>query len=146
MRRRNALLGVASLVVVGGFRLNGSEEEGVEAVLFKRLRYLRVDEQGVRQFARDYAARHLISTVKLRAVAVAGSIYRRVPQACTNLLTMDIQFGEERIVTTFLLSSDFFPVGSSDYAAGGNRVIRYLRFFDPLRCGNPFARPVAQEA
>jgi hypothetical protein len=58
-----------------------------------------------------------------------------VTPSCLNLLTDDIRRGEDRVVTTFLLSTDFFELGSDEA-----RAVHYVDFFDPLRCGNPFAR------
>ena len=47
-----------------------------------------------------------------------------------------IRHGEERVVSAFLLSSDFFVNG-----ADTSRIVRYLGFYDPLKaCSNPFAR------
>jgi hypothetical protein len=140
MRRRQALLvlgGVATLVGLGA-RL--PEESGVTAILRKRLNYLELDPAGVREFARDYVARQLMSPGKLRVLAAVGPLYTRLSRGWSELLTADIEHGEERIVTTYLLSSDFFA--GVDHA---DRTVRYLGFFDPLGGGgNPFANPRCQ--
>lgn len=143
MKRRHVLMGLAGLAVAAELTVHSSDEAGVAAVIFKRLSYLDLDPRGVRQFARDYAARRLMSPVKLRAVSAAGALYSRLPQAWEDFLSRDIAHGEERIVTTFLLSSDLFR-GSKSAAEREKRVVRYLGFFDPLRGGNPFARLRAQ--
>ena len=65
-----------------------------------------------------------------------GPIYRRLDLGDRNSLTAAIRHGEERIVTNYLLSSDFFVNGADE-----SRTVRYLGFYDPLRaCSNPFAR------
>jgi hypothetical protein len=110
----------------------------VAVIVFKRLDYLKLDEQGVRQFARDYAARHLISEGKLRMVAAAGLLYTHLPISGASFLTSGIHHGEDRIVTKYLLSTDFFQSGADE-----SQTVQYLGFYDPLHgCGNPFARPV----
>jgi len=139
MKRRQVLMGFAGLAVVAGLAAHSSEEAGVAAVILKRLSYLRLDLRGVRQFARDYAARGLISAGKLRAVSAVGVLYRDLPQRWADFLTRDIGHGEERIVTTFLLSSDFFDSNGKP-AEAEVRPVHYVGFFDPLRGGNPFAR------
>jgi hypothetical protein len=145
MRRREILLaltGFGLAAAVSSRLLRASDEEGVAAIVFKRLKYLKLDPEGVREFARDYSATGVISSAKLRVVAAAGPLYRNLPLSGANPLANGIRHGEERIVTTFLLSSDFFLSGADE----GNTV-HYLRFFDALQgCRNPFARMVAQGA
>ena len=58
MIRRQALLGLAGLAVVGAIAtgsaiVGGSDAEGVVEILHKRLSYLKLDIRGVRQFARE---------------------------------------------------------------------------------------------
>jgi hypothetical protein len=135
-----ALAGAGAVSLAGWRLLCGSDEEAVAAIVFKRLGYLKLDEAGVRQFARDYAARHLISEAKLRMVAAAGALYKQVPISGASFLTSGIRHGEDRIVTKYLLSTDFFQSGADE-----SQTVQYLGFFDPRNgCGNPFARPVMQ--
>jgi len=139
MNRRHLLLSCAGFALCGGFAAgtlttSGSEVAGVAAIIFKRLGYLKLHHAGVWEFARDYAAKSLISARKLRAVSVAGRFYNWVPESWFDALTSDIRYGEERIVTTFLLSSDFFP------RADEKRTVRYRELFDAQRHVNPFAR------
>ncbi len=139
MKRRQFLWAFAGLVVGAGFTAgssvtNSSEAQGVVAIIFKRLGYLKLDRQGVLQFARDYTKQHLMSAGKLRALSAVRKLYLWVPQAWFNSLMPDIPLREERIVTTFLLSSDFFP------GADERRTVRYLGFFGPQLRVNPFAR------
>jgi hypothetical protein len=126
--------GLAAAGLAGAVLAGGSEPDAVEAVLFKRLSYLKLDRRGVRQFARDYTARNLMSARKLRALSASGWIYQRAPSSWLGCLMPSFPFGEERIVTLFLLSSDFFPVCDE------GRTVRYLAFFDPQLQANPFAR------
>jgi hypothetical protein len=134
MKRRQALLVLAGTALIAGLAARIPEESGVAAILFKRLKYLELDPDGVREFARDYISRRLMSAGKLRVVAAAGPLYARLSPAWGDLLSPDIEHGEDRIVTTFLLSSDFFAEG-----ADAGRKVTYVGFFDPLRGGNPFA-------
>ena len=141
MHRRALLLGSGCLALLGvsSFRyLHASDEDAIVAVLRRCLGYLRLDDDGVRRFAHDYAAAHLISTAKLRALDAVGPLYSHLPFNSRTLLPRDMRRGEERVVTKFLLSSDFFAHG-----ADMTRTVRYVGLFDPLRgCGNPFARAV----
>jgi hypothetical protein len=137
--RRQALLGLAGLAVGGAIAtgsaiVGGSDVEGVVEILHKRLSYLKLDIRGVRQFAHDCEARGLISARKLRVLSAAGALYERVPQAWFDFLAPDVPRGEERVVTMFLLSSDFFP------SADEGRTVRYIGFFDAQLRVNPFAR------
>jgi hypothetical protein len=142
MRRRQVLLAFAGLAVCGGLTAGvtagSSEADGVVAIIFKRLGYLKLDRQGVLQFAQDYPRRHLTSGRKLRALSAARRLYSRVPSTWFSVLMPDVSRGEERIVATFLLSTDFFP------GADERRVVRYLGFFDAQVRVNPFARLRAQ--
>jgi hypothetical protein len=65
-----------------------------------------------------------------------------LPLSGINVLTNGIRHGEERIVTKYLLSSDFFSSGADE-----SKTVHYVRLFDALRgCCNPFARPVVETA
>jgi hypothetical protein len=104
--------------------------------LRKRLGYLRLDETGVQQFAKDLAAKGQLSTLRLRLLPAAGPLYSDLALSGHSALENGIRHGEERVVTMFLLSSDFFKSGMDE-----TRVVQYLGYYDPLQaCGNPFAR------
>jgi len=142
MQRRNLLLGLAGLGVLGAtLRWSGASlapEDAVKTIIYKRLDYLPLDGAGVNQFAADYVSAMNISGAKLRLIGAFAPIYRRLSSAPGHFLYFATRYGEERVVTRYLLSSDFFASGADE-----NRVVRYLGFYDPLRaCGNPFARPV----
>jgi hypothetical protein len=131
----DAVLG--SLVVVSGWRYwRSSQEEAILLVLRKRLDYLRLDPQGMRAFAADLVAQHLLSPMRLKLVGAAAPLYRRIGLNGHDFLQETIRHGEERVVSNFLLSSDFFTNG-----ADTTRTVRYLGFYDPMKgCSNPFAR------
>jgi hypothetical protein len=65
-------------------------------------------------------------------------IYDHTPPSWIGFVAPSISFGEERIVTTFLLSSDFFP------DCDESRVVRYRELFDGQLRANPFARLLVQ--
>jgi hypothetical protein len=136
-RRTVIAAACAGLLGVGGWRfLRSHDEEAVLMVLRKRLGYLRLDEAGMRAFATDLAARKLVSSAKLRLMVTLGPLYRRMDLGERNSVTTAIRHGEERIVTNYLLSSDFFINGADE-----SRTVSYLGFYDPLHaCSNPFAR------
>lgn len=142
IERRKVLMGLAGLGVLGaGLRWSGaslSPEDAVKTIIHKRLDYLSLDGAGVSQFAADYISAMNISNAKLRLIGVFAPIYRRLSSEPGHFLYRATRYGEERVVTRYLLSSDFFV-----FDADESRVVRYLAFYDPLRaCGNPFRRPV----
>jgi hypothetical protein len=144
IKRRHFMLGLAGLGgVVGilGWRIiHATQEDAVITILHKRLDYLKLDDAGVRQFARDFVAKTAISGGKLRLIAAFSPLYRRLVLSPDNFLSHATRFGEERVVTRYLLSSDFFTTGADE-----TRTVHYVDFFDPMRaCGNPFARPVLE--
>jgi hypothetical protein len=137
IKRRYFVLAVLAGAAAIRFAFS-SEAASIVAVLRKRLDYLRLDDAGVHSFARDLAALHRMSSSRLRLVSALGPLYSQVDSAKDSVLVNGIRHGEERIVTTYLLSSDFFSHGQDE-----SRVVNYLGIYDPFRaCGNPFARPV----
>ena len=130
------MLGGAGVVT---WRFNVAKpEDGILAVLRKQLDYLHLDETGVRTFAAELAQRGLVNETKLRWLAFGAPLY-----AITDLAAAApekwIAHGEERIVSLYLLSSDFFQNGADE-----SRLVRYLAFYDPVTssmpCANPFFR------
>jgi hypothetical protein len=126
-----------------GWRLVGhSPEEAITAVLRKRLSFLQLDAAGVRQFAADFANNSGISAGKLRLVNALGPIYGRLSLSHHDWLEDNVRHGEEHIVGTYLLSTDFFQNGANE-----DRVVRYTGLYDPLRaCNNPFYRQAVPAA
>lgn len=136
-------MGIAGLTGLVTWRfIRSSDEDAIVAVLKKRLDYLILDENGLRVFARDLAAQQIISSHKLRMLDFAGPVYSQLSLAAySSALTHAIRHGEERIVTQYLLSSDFFLAGADE-----TRKVRYYRYYDPTRnprpCSTPFARSI----
>lgn len=141
-RRQFLVATVAGLGTLAASRfVLGSEEDAIIAVLRKRLDYLLLDENGLRAYAADLVDKKIISSNRLRVVDAAGPIYANLElPSFSNPLTYELRHGEERIVSVYLLSSDFFLNGSDEA-----RVVQYLGYYDPVnksrRCSNPFSRP-----
>jgi hypothetical protein len=136
--RRQIIAGVlGSLAAVTGWRYwRSNEEEAILLVLHKRLDYLQLDPQGARAFAADLVSQHLLSPMRLKLIGAVAPLYNRIGLNGHDALQETIRHGEERVVSNFLLSSDFFVNG-----ADTDRIVRYLGFYDPLKgCSNPFAR------
>jgi len=140
MQRRNFLLsGLAGLVGLAAWRFASSNEPAAIAkVLHKRLGYLKLDPAGVQQFCRDLTAKGVISGGRLRFIDAVGPLYTLPALNADNRVVNSIRHGEDRVITLYLLSTDFFKNG-----ADVTRTVSYLHYYDPLiACGNPFARPV----
>ena len=137
MKRRQVLLAFTGLTACGAIAAAGvsvsSESEAVAAVIYKRLGYLKLDRADVERFAHDFTARHVMSVRKLRTLSASRLIYENMPQSLISVIP-GVSFGEDRIVTAFLMSSDFFP------DCDESRVVRYREIFDGQRRSNPFAR------
>ena len=140
MKRRYFLLsGLAGLCGVAGWRYAvSSEQAAIVKVLHKRLGYLKLDPAGVQQFCRDLSATGVISNARLRFIDAVGPIYTLPALSADTRIDNSIRHGEDRVVTLYLLSTDFFSNGMDL-----NRTVSYVRYYDPMiACGNPFARPV----
>jgi hypothetical protein len=139
MRRRQVLLGGLA-VVAGGLGLQlafSSSQSAIIKVIHKRLAYLQLDPEGVRQFAHDLVARDIISPARLRIIDAAGSLYTGTPLASRGALNDAVHHGEDRVTSAYLMSSDFFKNGADE-----SRVVSYLGYYDPMvACSSPFARP-----
>jgi len=136
--RRQLIAGVlGSLAAASGWRYwRSNEAEAILLVLHKRLDYLRLDPAGTRAFAADLVSRNLVSPKRLKLIGAFAPLYMRVGLNGHDALQATIRHGEERVVSSFLLSSDFFVKG-----ADTTRTVRYLGLYDPLKaCSNPFAR------
>ena len=142
MRRRAFILsgvGVAAGVATWQFvRMN--DPAVIEMVVRRRLDYLTLDSEGLRRFAGDLAGLRVISRAKMRVLSGISALYTRVELSSGhNGPAYSLRHGEDRIVSSYLISSDFFINGSDE-----SRVVRYLGLLDPLKaCGNPFARRMA---
>ena len=141
MVSRRQLLAVAAsgAAALATWRFVGSsEQDGIVAVLRKCLDYLVLDETGVRAFAADLAAHKRIAGSKLRLIDAVGPVYPQLGPG--SALSQSLVHGEERVVSLYLLSSDFFQNGADE-----TRSVQYLGYYDPVDrarpCGNPFSRP-----
>ena len=146
MNRRRLLLGGCGVVGVIGLGTWGfgraSLEAEIAAVVRRRLSFLDLDREGVRAYARDQVTAMLNKKFPtwnrlryhfLSAVAPSFNRYYRSTDKRSRIAR-----GEDTLVSTYLLSSDFFWKGSDE-----SRKVLYLAFYDPMRaCSNPFARPV----
>jgi hypothetical protein len=139
--RRTFLLSAAAAVPLAAlWRFKQSTDEAaIIAVLHKCLAFLKLDEDGVRAFARDATAANFSRAPKLRLVAALGPLYRGIPLSGNNSFAKAVRHGEERVVSQYLLSTDFFRNGADE-----SKIVRYVAYFDfvkhPIACGNPFAR------
>ncbi len=130
----SALAGISGLAVLRFAVI--MPEQVIADILRKRLSYLRLDEAGIQAFARDAVAVNLVASAKLRAFAVAGLLNANAQVDHFNIQA--IRHGEERIVTSYLLSTDFFQTGADE-----TRTVSYLGMYNPFRsapCLNTFAR------
>lgn len=136
--RRGVLLGGAAIVGLVALRLSLTRpEDAVVTVLRKRLSYLKLDDAGVLAFAKDFTAAGVMARNKLRVIAAMAPLYRWLP--ADDSTPAAVRHGEERIVTAFLLSSDFFRNGADE-----QKPVTYRHLYDPwaelAACQNPFAR------
>jgi hypothetical protein len=148
MQRRTFILSATGVLIAVGAGLDialSDVESGVAKVLHKRLDYLKLDPEGVKQYAKDVVAYHWVASPKLRGLDALGPMYTRVRWQPGKKQNGPIRKGEERLCGEYLLSSDFFRNGADE-----TKVVHYLGYFDGPRdivpCSNPFARPVVPEA
>ncbi len=141
-RRQFLAAAVAGIATITTWRFIGSRDENaIIAVLRKRLDYLILDEAGLYAYARDLVSKKVMSSNRLRLIDAAGPIYRQLDvSSYDNVLSRELRHGEERVVSVYLLSSDFFLKGADE-----TQMVRYLGYYDPIRqlrpCSNPFSRP-----
>lgn len=144
-RRQLLAIAAATLTATTGLVawrfIQGSDADAIVSVLRKRLGYLILDEAGLRAFAQELTARKMVSSSRLRLLDFAGPIYTQLIPSRGTSWTHELQHGEERIVSLYLLASDFFLNGADE-----TKTVRYRRFYDPLNnpdtCSNPFSRPL----
>lgn len=140
MRRRTFIASsCVALIAVGAWRYrSGSDAAAIAMVIRKRLDYLKLDEAGVIAYANDLAAKHAIAGTRLHILNAIAPLYKHYSiSAADNQLANTMRHGEDRIVSSYLIGSDFFINGADE-----SRVVHYLGLPDSLRaCSNPFARP-----
>jgi hypothetical protein len=134
-RRKFLLMGTATgvLAVLGGgsaFVALDHYRGWIRAVLRRSLPGYEVEPEGLDRFVEDYNARTYDGPA-FRTFAAAQNVFN-----ATVILPEDMQSTveerERRILTDFLLGSDFF-----DQYPNGTRVITYRGA--PEACGSPFA-------
>jgi hypothetical protein len=118
-----------------GFRLE------IASILRRRLGFLKLDESGVRAFAKDQTNAMFNKKIptwnrlRYHLLASGASSFKRFYRS-TDARSRMGRF-EDTLVSTYLLSSDFFWNGADE-----SRKVNYLAYYDPNRpCQNPFARP-----
>jgi hypothetical protein len=139
MKRRTFLL--SAPIGIAGFctwnLVRNSDVDVLAGVVRRRLDYLQLEPEGVLQFAKDISELAVISKNKLRTLAAINPIYNSLPLSSADTRpSMLLRHGEDRVVSTYLISSDFFVNGMNE-----KQLVRYLGMLNPLRaCSNPFAR------
>ena len=146
--RRRLIMGGLGVVGVAGLGAWGLGRLGfqleIASILRRRLGYLKLDEGGVRAFAKDQTratfGKKIPTWNRLRyhMLASGASSFKRFYRS-TDTRSRIGRF-EDTLVSTYLLSSDFFWNGADE-----SRKVNYVAYYDPNRpCNNPFARPVAE--
>ena len=134
-------VGVAGLGAWGLGRLGFQME--IASILRRRLGFLKLDGGGIRAFAKDQTratfGKKIPTWNRLRyhfLTASGASSFKRFYRS-TDTRSPTARF-EDTLVSSYLLSSDFFWNGSDE-----SRTINYVAYYDPIRpCSNPFARPL----
>jgi hypothetical protein len=138
-----AALGVAGLGAYGLGRIGLKLE--IEAILRKRLGFLKLDPTGVRAFAKDQTAavfnKKIPTWNRLRyhfgSVGPSFERFYRTTDHRSRALRL-----EDTLVQTYLLSTDFFQNGADE-----SKLVEYIAYYDPRRpCQNPFARSAMSSA
>lgn len=108
-RRRVLLAAVVGLGgTLGGRLALADARAAIILVIRKQLSYLTIDEAGLQQFATDLAATGTYSHQKLKAVQAFAPLYGRVHFTGADSFSSAMRHGEERIISAFLLATDFF--------------------------------------
>ena len=134
------IVGAAAVITWWRRSLGGDRErETARAILRKKLGYLELDEGDVERFLDDFLSDqnpHPLRS-RLRRLHSGLPLYEYTDILAATSLAGRVEALEEWLVTSFLLSSDFF--GNN---ADTTRVVHYVAFYDPYRlpCTNPFAR------
>jgi hypothetical protein len=134
-------LGLAGLAAAGWGLGHWGLQSQIESILHRRLSYLKLDPAGVSAFAKDQTAATFAKKIptwnRLRYHLLAGSdaSFKRFFRSADTRSRRERL--EDNLVSTFLLSSDFFTSGMDE-----SRTVSYIVYYDAVRpCQNPFARP-----
>ena len=140
IRRRTFLVLATGAAAALGWRYHsGRDEDAIAAIVYKRLGYLDLDDAGVQRFAHDFAARQILSSRHLKSIAAFRPLYQIVPTPWFGKWGDRLKFAEDRVVSFYLISTDFFTNGSDPA-----RRVQYQGFYDAMlhACGNPFRQAV----
>ncbi len=143
--RRRLIVGGLGAVCAAGLGMYGLGRVGfqmeVASILRRRLGFLKLDDAGVRAFAKDQTRATFGKKVptwnrlRYHLLASGTSSFKRFYRSADR--RSRIGAFEDTLVSTYLLSSDFFWNGSDQ-----SRKVSYVAYYDPNRpCNNPFARP-----
>lgn len=116
----------------------GSGTEVIEAILKRRVGYLKIPSDVFQAFASDYLEfrkSHKASLAKLSVLALPLKYF--TPYDVLNRDHPLVRL-EDNVVSNFLLSTDFFHFDMDE-----TRTINYRGFYDPVTspCTNPFFMP-----
>jgi hypothetical protein len=134
-RRRFLISGVATMTaaVAGWAYLQEFTYHNlIISVLHRKLSYLELDESSLGKFAADFAGDYGTLGHKGQLLALS----RPVLPLVDSLAADEVTRFEDRVVSKFLLSTDFFRNGADE-----TRPVKYVAYYNPynVACGNPFA-------
>jgi hypothetical protein len=146
--RRRLLIGGLATVGVAGLGVlafgRSAAEQHIMTAVRGRLTFLKLDEAGLHEFAKDQvgallAKRPTWSRLKYHFLNVFTKSFSKYDRS--NDTRTRSERAADGFASTYLLSSDFFLNG-----ADVSRTVEYVRFYDPMiPCGNPFARPPVEK-
>lgn len=136
MKRRKfisiAAVGSAVIAIPSiGLSSNAFFKQAVTSIIHRELGYLKLDEQGVKKFVNDFAD-------QTNAGSISSSQKMKMKVGTEYLFpgSVDTTLVKDRIITSFLLSSDFFINKMNE-----KRTVQYIGLFDSSKkpCTNPFS-------
>ena len=115
----------------------GDPTDVIVAILERRVGYLRVESGTFRSFARNYMEYQKQYERQLAALSIFSLPLRFLSPYGWLSQRHALRRLEDNVVSTYLLSTDFFHNGADEKGA-----VTYLSFYDPLVviCRNPFNR------
>jgi hypothetical protein len=137
---RRRLIGTAIAAAVGltgwcAYENNYSNL--IVSILTTKLEFLNLDEVDLNTFAHEFAADAGTFGSKGHLLALTYPVLRRADFMRMGKADTEIAEFEYRVVSKFLLSTDYFKNGADE-----TRPVRYVAYNSPYRfaCGNPFAQ------
>jgi len=123
------------LALTGLYAYENRYRDLVVSVLRRNLAYLNLDEIDLYAFADEFVADRGTFGMRGHLLALAFPVLDRVD--FLNPRQEQMERFEYRVVSRFLLSTDFFWNGADE-----SRPIRYVSYNSPFQraCGNPFAQ------